>query len=134
MSRLAVITLLYTAFAIIATGVNLSLQWLSLRYYQGHFHLPAAMVVGTCAGLVTKYLLDKNWIFHHRDNSAAKHLRNFSGYALTGVATTALFWGCELIFNVIDPAWRFPGAALGLAIGYAAKYRLDQRFVFGTSP
>ncbi len=92
------------------------------------------MVVGTCAGLVTKYLLDKNWIFHNRDNSAAKHLRKFSGYALTGVATTALFWGCELIFNAIDPAWRFPGAALGLAIGYAAKYRLDQRFVFGTSP
>jgi hypothetical protein len=58
MSRLAVIALLYTAFAIIATGVNLSLQWLSLRYYQGHFHLPAAMVVGTCAGLVTKYLLE----------------------------------------------------------------------------
>jgi putative flippase GtrA len=134
MSRLAVITLLYTAFAVIATGVNLSLQWLSLRFYQGPLYLPVAMVLGTCAGLVAKYLLDKNWIFNQRDNSAATHLRKFSGYALTGVATTALFWGCELAFNAIGPAWRFPGAALGLAIGYAAKYRLDRRFVFGTLP
>jgi putative flippase GtrA len=131
---MAVITLLYTAFAVIATGVNLFLQWLSLRLYQGPLSLPVAMVLGTGAGLVAKYLLDKNWIFRHRGNSAATHLRKFSGYALTGVATTALFWGCELAFNAVDPAWRFPGAALGLAIGYAAKYRLDRRFVFGTLP
>jgi len=134
MPRPAVVTLLYSGFAAIATGVNLSVQWLGLRLYQGPLYLPVAMMLGTCAGLVVKYLLDRSLIFRHRDNSAATHLRNFSGYALTGVATTAFFWGCELAFNAIGPAWRLPGAALGLGLGYAAKYYLDRRFVFGAPP
>jgi putative flippase GtrA len=134
MPRPAQIALLYALFAAIATGVNLDAQWLSLHVYHDPLALPVAMVWGTGAGLVVKYLLDKRWIFRHRGNSAATHLRKFSGYALTGVATTALFWGCELAFNAIGPAWRFPGAALGLALGYIAKYRLDRRFVFGTAP
>ena len=134
MSRLAGITILYIAFAIVATGVNLTMQWLSLRVYQGPLTLPVAMVWGTGAGLVTKYLLDKNWIFRQHKYCAANHLRKFSGYALTGVATTAFFWACELSFNAIGPSWRLTGAALGLGLGYAAKYQLDRRFVFGSAP
>lgn len=134
MARSARIALLYVLFAAIATGVNLGAQWLSLHLYRGGGALPVAMVWGTAAGLVVKYLLDKKWIFRHRGNSAALHARKFTGYALTGVATTALFWGCELAADALHPGWRFAGAALGLALGYFAKYRLDRRFVFGTAP
>ncbi len=53
-------------------------------------------------------------------------------YGAFSVLTTMIFWGFELA------AWRiwqtntakYAGAVLGLAIGYAAKYALDRRYVF----
>jgi GtrA-like protein len=131
--RPSVVCALYVGFAGLAIVVNLATQWLNLALYRGPLALPLAMVCGTATGLVVKYLLDKMWIFRRRQFALDVQMREFTGYALTGVATTALFWGCELVCNAIDPGLRFAGAALGLTAGYALKYRLDRRYVFGTA-
>lgn len=119
------IMLRYALFAIIATGCNLAAQHVILLAAP----LPAAMAVGTLAGLASKYLLDRRWIFHDSDPATA---RQFGLYSLTGALTTLLFWSTELAFaTAFDGAlMRDLGAVLGLAAGYAAKYRLDRRFVF----
>src|SRR5689334_13434945 len=133
--RAAEIAVRYTAFAVIAGGANLACQWIGLRVYSGPWPLMIAMACGTGAGLVTKYLLDKRWIFNDRTGGLTTHVRKFSLYTLMGVVTTAIFWGCELLFDALTPdgRLRFVGAAIGLVIGYVMKYRLDQRFVFGAA-
>jgi putative flippase GtrA len=122
----------YAVFAAVATLINLLTQELSLGLYQGSFALVTAMLAGTATGLVTKYLLDKRYIFNHVTGSPRDALKNFSGYTLTGVFTTALFWVCELGFDAVfaSDAARIIGAILGLAAGYGIKYQLDKRFVF----
>lgn len=132
MGRTDIRAALYVLFAGIAISINILSQWLSLAVYTGPVALPVAMAVGTVAGLIAKYLLDKRWIFQDSNNSLQGHVSKFTGYTLTGVATTALFWGTELAFDRIPPAgqWRYAGAALGLVAGYALKFRLDSRFVF----
>jgi putative flippase GtrA len=123
---------LYAFFAALATAVNLASQWTSLAFYRGEGALPLAMVCGTLTGLALKYALDKRWIFRDRSGGVGMHMRKFSFYTLMGVATTALFWLTELGFDALSPdgSLRFLGAVIGLAIGYAAKYQLDRRFVF----
>lgn len=132
MPRRVEIAALYALFAGFATAVNLLSQWTSLALYRGPWSLPLAMGFGTATGLAVKYLLDKRWIFKDRSGG---HMRKFSVYTLMGVATTALFWATELVFDALSPdgRLRFLGAVLGLAVGYAAKYRLDRRFVFRTA-
>ena len=122
----------YTVFAIAATLINLLTQELSLSFYQGAFALIIAMFAGTATGLVTKYVLDKLYIFKHVSSSPRDAIKNFSGYTLTGILTTVLFWLSELGFDAFfgtDSA-RIIGAILGLASGYVIKYQLDKRFVF----
>ena len=126
------IALRYTAFAAAATGVNVAAQLASTAVYAGRYELYAAIAVGTLAGLVAKYLLDRRWIFHDRPASPRGHAARFSLYSLTGVLTTGIFWATELGFAAMgDAPWlRYAGAVLGLALGYTLKYRLDRRFVF----
>lgn len=127
----ASIALRYVAFALAATLVNLGSQWGWLAFYGGPFRLSSAMALGTLAGLVTKYLLDKRWIFDDRSTGAGTHARKFSLYSAMGLVTTAVFWGTELLFGaVLGEDWVLVGGAVGLAVGYALKYRLDRRFVF----
>ena len=127
---LPVLILRYGAFAVLAVLVNLAVQRGVLALSFGLF---AALVAGTAAGLVVKYLLDKIWIFGDAETGLAAHGRKFSLYTLMGVATTAIFWGAESLAWAIwqSDAAREAGAVLGLAIGYVVKYRLDRRFVFG---
>lgn len=103
-----------------------------MRLYGGHYDLYLAIGVGTLAGLVCKYLLDKHYIFAYRTESHQENLGRFFAYTLTGVLTTALFWGLELGFDSLfgTRLGRYSGAVLGLSIGYAVKYRLDKHFVF----
>lgn len=119
----------YAAFAALATMVNLLAQHAALAAWDS---LPAAMALGTLAGLATKYGLDKRWVFADRSTGWVNHGRKFVLYSLGGVATTALFWGVELAFAHAfgTAALRDLGAVLGLALGYAAKYHLDRRLVF----
>jgi len=126
----------YSAFAVIATLANLAAQRLVLatygRYDGGLF---IAIFIGTAVGLVVKYLLDKRWIFFDTSKGAKAHGERFSRYTLTGVFTTAIFWGMETAFWYIwlTDTMREVGAVIGLAIGYIVKFQLDKRFVFATA-
>ncbi len=126
---LTALVLRYAFFAAIATVVNLAAQRGALAAWPELF---PAMVVGTGAGLVVKYLLDKRWIFFDAAEGLAQHGRKFFLYSAMGVVTTLIFWGFETAAWAVwhSDAARETGAVLGLAIGYLVKFRLDRRFVF----
>ncbi len=126
------LTLRYVAFAIAATVGNLATQRLVMDAGDQTRGYYAALLAGTVVGLVIKYFLDKRWIFADSSSGMAAHGRNFSLYALMGVATTVIFWGSETLFWLTwgSQTARETGAILGLAVGYFIKYRLDRRFVF----
>lgn len=122
----------YSLFAVIATIANLLAQRAVLAVERSGTTLFAAIVAGTFVGLVVKYLLDRRWIFHDTASGLEAHGYRFTLYTMTGVATTAIFWGSEYLFWTIwqNDAMREVGAVLGLAVGYAVKYRLDRHYVF----
>ena len=126
------LVLRYAAFAVIAVLSNLGAQRAVLAVLPGGGGFVAALLVGTAVGLVVKYALDKRWIFQDRSTGVAAHGRRVSRYTLTGVVTTAIFWGSETLFwwAFGTHAMREVGAVIGLSIGYVMKYRLDRRFVF----
>ena len=133
-------TLKYGVFAVIATLINLASQELTIRVYSGNYSLHVALLVGTVTGLASKYCLDKRFIFAFVTRSQRHRRKTFVAYAVTGVLTTALFWGFELgsEFWFGGKSARYSGAAIGLALGYVVKYQLDSRMVFvsttGSSP
>lgn len=126
---LGVLVLRYGAFAAVATVVNLGVQRAALALSPW---LALAMLAGTAAGLVVKYLLDKRWIFFDGATGAAAHGRKFALYTAMGVVTTLIFWGAETGAWAIwhSETARETGAVLGLMVGYVVKFRLDRRFVF----
>lgn len=129
---------LYALFGVLAAVANLGSQGMV------HAVLPPnspsdlaywyALAVGTGVGLVVKYLLDKRYIFRDFSTGLAAHGRRFSLYSLMGVVTTLIFWGFQTVFFLMcgSDAMLYLGGAIGLAIGYWIKYRLDRRFVFST--
>ena len=124
----------YIIFAIISTLTNLLFQWISFYIYDGVASLYVAMFVGTLAGLILKYFLDKKWIFYHTTSSKKEDARKFFLYSFMGVFTTIIFWGTEMFFYYfvsIENA-KYIGAVIGLGIGYILKYFLDKKFVFIT--
>ena len=126
------IAIRYAAFAVFATMLNLLFQFLSLQVYTGMASLYVAMSAGTLAGLVVKYILDKKFIFYHKPASKKSDATNFFFYSLTGVFTTFIFWGTEILFDAMleTEIAKYVGAVIGLAIGYVIKYYLDKTFVF----
>ena len=127
------IALLYAALAAIATAVNIGSQDVFLHLYGGPFHVPASVAMGPAAGLFVKNVLDKRFIFHFQAGSASHDGRTFVLYAAMGVLTTLVFWCFEFGFHVLfegSREMRYLGGALGLAIGYITKYKLDKRYVF----
>lgn len=122
----------YALFAAAATSTNLAVQWAVTALWPWQFPNLAALAAGTGAGLGLKYLLDRRWIFGCRSSGIREDAGRFLLYTLTGVATTALFWGTELGFLTVFRAQeaKYLGALLGLGIGYTAKYWLDARLVF----
>jgi len=128
------IAIKYIIFAIVSTGVNLFFQWLSFLIYNGFASLYIAMFIGTLAGLMLKYFLDKKWIFYHTTGSKKEDAQKFFLYSFMGVFTTVIFWGTEMFFYYfisIENA-KYIGAVIGLGIGYIVKYFLDKKFVFVT--
>ncbi len=122
----------YAFFAAIATVVNLLTQEASIRLYDDAWAIPVSVLAGTATGLVTKYLLDKRYIFRFKSQSAAHEGRVFVLYTVMSVFTTLIFWGTEFAFHVVweTKTARYTGAVIGLAIGYVIKYQLDKRYVF----
>jgi len=123
---------LYVGFALLATIVNLATQELTSYIFDNSYELVISMFIGTLAGLVVKYILDKKYIFNFTSETQTKDLATFFFYSLMGVITTLLFWVTEYAFD----AWfgtktmRYVGAIIGLSIGYITKYHLDKKFVF----
>lgn len=122
----------YAIFALIATAANIGAQDLAIRAYSGAFDILASIIVGTGAGLVVKYVLDKRYIFRFRARSVAHDTRTFALYTVMGLATTVVFWGFEFGFHHLFETreMRYLGGIIGLAIGYLTKYHLDKRYVF----
>lgn len=123
----------YILFAAVATAGNLGVQRLLDFLYTGPLAVYLSLIAGTLVGLVIKYLLDKHFIFFDSTRGLTRTGLQFVRYGLTGVVTTAIFWGLEIGFLAAfgtQPA-RYAGGALGLAIGYWLKYQMDKRLVFG---
>lgn len=121
----------YVLFAAVATVANLAAQEIVVRLAPVA-PLVLSIAAGTIVGFAVKYILDKKWIFNDPFTSHRDEARKISLYGLFSVFTTLVFWGFEVAFWTI---WRtdlakYTGAVLGLAIGYTAKFALDQTFVF----
>lgn len=123
---------LYLIFAALATACNFAAQAACVRVWPWSYSIPASVLVGTLAGLVVKYLLDKRYIFRFETTGLGHDGRLFVLYGLMSVATTAVFWSSEFVFGAIfgTEAMRYVGGGIGLLVGYLVKYRLDRRFVF----
>ena len=123
---------LYILFAILSTMANLVFQYFSLSLYSGTFSLYIAMGIGTLAGLLLKYILDKKYIFFYNPKTKKDDGTTFFLYSIMGVFTTVIFWSFEIFFDHIfqTPQAKYIGAILGLLIGYIIKYFLDKKFVF----
>lgn len=131
------IVVLYALFAAIATVVNIGTQALVFSAATAvpplaGLALGASIIAGTGMGLACKYVLDKKWIFQYKPVDSRDEARAFALYTVMGIATTALYLGCELMFHWIfkSDAMRYLGAAAGLCIGYSVKYVLDRRYSF----
>lgn len=126
------IVIRYSAFALLATLANLFAQELSIRLYSGPANIYVGILIGTIVGLVTKYLLDKQFIFTYQARSSLQNAQTFLAYSLTGVGTTLIFWGSEIGFELVygTKSARYLGAVIGLSLGYVVKYQLDKRYVF----
>lgn len=122
----------YILFCIISILVNLLTQRVFLDFSIVEISYFFALALGSITGLLTKYFLDKNYIFIHYDNSFMGNSKQFTAYALNGVITTLIFWGTESLFLFIyaTSLAREFGAVIGLSIGYYIKYKLDKRYVF----
>jgi len=126
------LVLKYSSFAVLAIAVNLAFQYISFIFYSGAAVLYIAMLVGTFFGLITKYILDKKYIFYHMPKNKKDDVQKFMLYSLMGVFTTIIFWGTEILFDTLISAdyAKYLGAIIGLSIGYVVKYFLDKKFVF----
>lgn len=121
----------YGLFAILAMLANLVTQEVVIRITPVAA-LPLSILMGTAAGFILKYLLDKKWVFDDGYNGHRQELQKITLYGAFSVLTTLIFWGFEVVFWAI---WRtdfakYTGAVIGLAIGYIAKFALDRTFVF----
>ena len=121
----------YVLFCIVAIFVNLLTQRVFLESVFIDYYF-VALLLGTLTGLITKYILDKNYIFKDFDHSIKNNSKKFTLYTLNGVFTTAIFWGAESIFYFAYETTfaRELGAVIGLSIGYFFKYKLDKKYVF----
>ena len=119
----------YVIFAIISIAVNLLAQCFVLIFVDV---LYIAMFFGTFGGLITKYFLDKKFIFYYRSKNKIDDSKNFFMYSFFGIFTTLVFWGFEISFDTVFKSdfAKYTGALLGLIIGYISKYFLDKNFVF----
>ena len=125
----------YIIFAIISTIINLLFQYLSFLLYNATFALYIAMFMGTIAGLIIKYILDKKYIFFYETQTKQEDGKKFLLYSFMGIFTTIIFWGFEIGFDYFFESEnaKYIGALMGLAIGYIIKYSLDKKFVFNKS-
>jgi putative flippase GtrA len=130
-SALTTMFIRYVLFAVLATLANLLTQEASVRLAP-KAPLLLSILMGTAAGFILKYILDKRWVFEDAYSGHRQELQKISLYGAFSVLTTLVFWCFEIAFWAIwqtDFA-KYTGAVLGLSVGYAAKFLLDRNFVF----
>ena len=122
----------YIVFAVISTLLNLISQYFTLLIFNGPLSLYVAIFNGTLVGLISKYFLDKKFVFDFNPIDKKNEATTFFFYTLTGIITTLLFWAVEITFDIIFEAEtaKYIGAIIGLSIGYTIKFQLDKKFVF----
>jgi putative flippase GtrA len=122
----------YALFALISMLGNFLSQWILLRTLPHTYSLWVALFIGTGIGLFIKYYLDKHYIFYHKAAGIQDHAALFSRYTLTGLATTAIYWGFEYTAHYFftHTILTLLGGIIGISIGYWVKYHLDKRFTF----
>ncbi len=122
----------YSFFAAISTFLNLFAQYLSFWLYSDFGSLYVAMFFGTLAGLLSKYVLDKKFIFYHTPKDRKDDSKKFLLYAFVGAFTTVPFIVSEVAFDYFFDfeSAKYIGAVIGLTIGYVSKYFLDKKYVF----
>ena len=121
----------YVLFCVFAIFVNLTSQRICIELIFVDNYI-IAILFGTLTGLISKYILDKNYIFKDFDHSLKNNSKKFTMYSLNGVFTTIIFWGLQSLFYFAYSTTfaRELGAIIGLSIGYFLKYRLDKKYVF----
>jgi len=126
------IVIKYIIFAAIAIITNVSTQYMIFSIYKGPFSFYVALCVGTLAGLLIKYVLDKKYIFYFHVRTSWDDSKRFLLYSLMGTLTTFVFWSFEIGFDLLFETnfAKYIGAVIGLCIGYFLKYKLDAKFVF----
>ena len=117
---------LYFLFALLASIVNVIGQHIFLNYNENLFF---AVLVGSLAGLVFKYILDSSIVF---EGKKTINIRTFMLYAFFGACLTPVIWIVEVIFlNTSGTVFmRDVGAFLALGVAYYIKYEMDTRYVF----
>lgn len=122
----------YSFFATIAILINLLTQECVFLTFKEDSLLIIAILAGTFTGLITKYILDKKFVFYHSSKNFYHNFNDFVKYTMISVFTTIIFWGSEYVFYIVfnDKLLTYVGAIIGLVIGYIIKYQLDKRFVF----
>lgn len=90
------------------------------------------IAVGTILGFVTKFILDKFFVFKEKQESLTHTFKQIIIYGFLAVFTTIIFWSFQLGFKLLfgSGVVEYIGALLGLAIGYTVKFFLDKKFVF----
>lgn len=126
------IAVTYGFLALLATAINIGTQDFVNRLVMDGAGLYLPIAAGTATGLISKYILDKKFIFCFRAAGLAHDSRVFLLYSMTGVGTTVIFWGMELSFHFLFGSLeaRYLGGVIGLAMGYFIKYKLDKKYVF----
>ena len=123
---------LYIYFSLIAMTLNIFSQYLVFSLHDNEYTIYVAILVGTTLGLISKYSLDRVYIFKYNINNIYGYSKNFALYAFTGIFTTLIFWIFEYSFYILfdNNVAKYIGAIIGLTIGYTVKYVLDKKFVF----
>jgi putative flippase GtrA len=90
------------------------------------------IAVGTILGFMTKFVLDKFFVFREKQKSISHTFKQIIIYGFLAVFTTLIFWSFQLGFKLVfgSGVIEYIGAVLGLAIGYTIKFFLDKKFVF----
>lgn len=122
----------YSLFALLATAANFLGQSIVLQLTPAPHGIALSILSGTLIGFAVKYVLDKKFIFFDDFASTTKESFKVVLYGVTAIFTTLIFWAFELgAFAVWHNSFaKYAGGAVGLSIGYFAKYLLDRRFVF----
>ena len=130
------LTYRYALFAMLATIINLATQMLMIRLYQQSYAIELSILLGTGTGLLSKYFLDKHYIFYFRSKDFLHDSKLFISYSVMGLFTTLLFWTIEYGFHFLfgTAFMRYLGGTIGLMIGYIIKYQFDKTYVFIKKP